>query len=536
MTAVTPGPDGRSPDDFTFTGAPPPSAKPRRTALFITIALIAVLAIGGGAFAIVRAMSGGGDQPADALPSTTAVYARVDIDPSIGQKLAALELLDGLDPEIRETLESTDLREEFFTSVTAGNPGLSGLDYEEDIAPWIGDRLGFGVIPSTDGAEPIVAVALQVTDEGAANDAIDTLVTNLGGAGSIDWFFSGDYVVFTEGQQAATVEAMVEEGTLADSENFQSDQDDLGDQGIASFWADMDVITQEFGDEAAEIAGGASPDAGGVVGMLASGASSPTGDVSAGRVAAAIRLGDNYVEVHGIANGHMEAIAGGDSPQVILDLPDDTFAAMSVEHGDQWVELFWNVFSEAAPDEAAQFQQEGEAEGFSLPGDAATLAGQSAVISAGPNLVDQIMGMNMGTGGGEAPDFAVRVSTEEANRAQELFTSLIGGDQATELPPEVPFRVDDSIYTIGGNQAYVDAVAGGGSLGDTDLFNNAVPGAEGADMIGFVNLTTVSEDLAQQSGDDPQITSVIRNLGAVGFSAEVDGTSTEFTLRLVGTD
>lgn len=529
MTAVPPGAYGHAPDDFSFTAPEQPARKPRRTALFVTIALIAVLAIGGGAFALARALSGGGDQPADALPADTVAYARLDIDPSLGQKISALDFLNGLSPETRDLLESTDIREEFFNEITGANPGLSGLDYQNDIEPWIGDRLGVGVIPNDGDQEPIVAIALQVTDETAANEAIETLVTNLGDAGDIDWFFHGDYVVFTEGPHAADVEGRVNNSTLADTDNFRADHDDLGDHGVASFWVDMDAVTSlaQVGNTADEL-DYAYPELGGLPGLLTSGAS---GEVSAGRMAAAIRLGDNYVEVHGIAHGHEASIEGGDSPLLITDLPDDTFIALGVEHGDQWVDMFWTLFGEIAPDELAEAQQQAAAEGVTLPEDLKVLAGQSAVVSVGPSVFDTFGGYGDHTQG---PEFAVQVSTQDTDRAQQLVALMLAGSPDGQLPPDVPLRIDGSTYTVGGQQSYVDAVATGGSLGDTDLFRGAVPNADGADVLGFVNLTTLSSQFADELSHDPETAAIVNELGAIGFSADVSGTETEFTLRLVG--
>lgn len=523
MTTATPGAQGY-PDDFAVHAPQQAPPKRKRTGLWITIAIVLVLAIGGGAFAVVRALSGGGDQPADALPAESVAYARLDIDPSLGQKVAALEFLDSLDPEVKEILESTDIREAFFDEITAGSPGLSGIDYENDIDPWLGDRLGVGVIPDPDSTEAIVAVALQVTDEDAADESIERLVSELGGAGSIDWFFHGDYAVFTEGPYAATVEAMVNEGTLADTDNFQSDHEQLGDQGVASFWADLDAIGEAAGlDNAASDISQDYPGATGMAGLLTG-----SDELNSGRLAAAVRLGDNHIEIHGVAHGHEEAIQGGDSPQVILDLPEDTFAALGVEHGDQWVDVFWTTFNEAAPDELAQIQQEAQADGIELPGDAKAIAGQSAAVAVGPSIIDYFYGTT------DQPDVAVKVSTEGIDRVDEIMSTVIAEEMGAGS--EFPYVVDGDTYTAGSNQAYVDAVSSGGSLGDSDLFRNAVPNADGADLIGYVDITALHDTAREHLSHDPDFLDIVTNMGALGFSAESNGTESEFTIRLVGTE
>src|SRR5690606_3200582 len=56
----------------------------------VALAVTAALVIGGGAWAVTRPLAGGGNRPASALPADTAAYVRLDIDPSLGQKIAAV--------------------------------------------------------------------------------------------------------------------------------------------------------------------------------------------------------------------------------------------------------------------------------------------------------------------------------------------------------------------------------------------------------------------------------------------------------------
>ena len=56
----------------------------------------AVLLIGGGAYAATQLMGSTGDQPDSVLPASAAVYVGVDVDPSVGQKVAAVRFFQGL--------------------------------------------------------------------------------------------------------------------------------------------------------------------------------------------------------------------------------------------------------------------------------------------------------------------------------------------------------------------------------------------------------------------------------------------------------
>ena len=51
------------------------------------------LVVGGGTAFAVTTLSGGGAQPDEVLPGNAIAYVRMDIDPSAGQKIAAVRLL-----------------------------------------------------------------------------------------------------------------------------------------------------------------------------------------------------------------------------------------------------------------------------------------------------------------------------------------------------------------------------------------------------------------------------------------------------------
>ena len=92
------GPDYGHPQQFE------PAPKKRRGKLIPLIAALAVLLVAGagGAFAYSR-LAGGGDQPATVLPSTAVAYARIDLDPSAGQKVNAIRFLMKF-PSVKEQM------------------------------------------------------------------------------------------------------------------------------------------------------------------------------------------------------------------------------------------------------------------------------------------------------------------------------------------------------------------------------------------------------------------------------------------------
>jgi len=153
----------------------------RRRLLVVGAAAAALVLIVGGGVLAFQVLSGGGPQPADAIPDDAIAYARIDLDPSAEQKVNAVRLLRSV-PEFEEetgiTSETDDLRRRLFEEALADSEGCSEVDYDNDIAPWIGDRAG----------------------------------------------------------------AAAEESPLSEDEAFGADMEALDGEGIASFWVDLDAV------------------------------------------------------------------------------------------------------------------------------------------------------------------------------------------------------------------------------------------------------------------------------------------------------
>src|SRR5262249_44681205 len=136
--------------------------------------------------------------------------------------------------------------------------GDCGLTYDDDFAPWLGTRLGVGVLPpENEGEDPVTIMALQVSDVDAAKKTItaaekcghDKLnqALNCAGSGSTGDFTSrddtgsdvglasvGDYLIVADTQEQADRYAQAADASsLADDAQFKADMDSLGDVGVA---------------------------------------------------------------------------------------------------------------------------------------------------------------------------------------------------------------------------------------------------------------------------------------------------------------
>ncbi len=513
---------------------PTPSGRPasgRRTGLLIGAGVVSAAVISVGAYAVMQPLGGGGDQPSDALPANTAAYLRLDINPTVGQKIAAVRFIEGLSPEVTETLQSSDIRKEVFEMLAAEDEAFSGLDYDADINPWLGDRLGMGVVPDGDD-EPMVAIALQVKDQDAAEAGLTKLQGMGGGEADVSWFFHNDYVVLTSAADGQALEAAVNEGTLAGSETFSDDMAALGDEGVMSGWMDAAALG-EYADTMSSAAPLQDLEE---ATSLDSSALSYLGmqnpfEGQEGRVAGAVLFAEDSIEIHGVTRGFSDqGIENTDSAQLVLDLPEDTAVAMGLEHGDQLVATTWEAAKKQFPNELAEAQAQAGEAGFELPGDLQTLVGQSMAVGVSSDIVTSAMS------GMEDPSqlpVAVRVQTDTA-KANGIIDELFEVAGVSQEERDMLVRSeDDGVLTLGFSQSYVDEVSQGGSLGGLSTFQNAVKDAEDADAVLYIDLNAF-EQFYLGLIEDPEVRGSVEKIAAVGASASMDEDGNgDWSLRIV---
>lgn len=481
-------------------------------------ALATAVVIGGGAYAATQLMGGGGDRPAAVLPGSAAAYMQVDLDPSAGEKVAAVRFFQGLDPEMRQRLTDGEWREWVWEQLEEEYGAAEDVDFATDIEPWLGDRAGVALLAPQDPetGEPVVAVALQVKDGDQALAFFDERVEN---DEEFAYYLESDYLVFSQTETLETVRSAAAAGTLVDDETFTSDMEDLGDQGIASFWVDAGQLD----DVTAGALNPAMPMTGTAMDM------EQTPQVE-GRMAATVRLTPDAIELHGVTRGAegMALATDNDAASLVDQLPADTAVALSLENGAAMVQSVWDFYAEQNPEELQRATEEAAQQGFVLPDDLKTVLGDSMAISVGPGIVDAFSSMSPTDSGVPALPLGYRVTTDTA-RLQELLNSNGVGAGVTVV------RDDDGTLTVGTDQSYVDGLAegSGATLGSSDLFTTAVPDADAAQSVLFVDVNPFEQYYLPEVTDE-NTRSALEKLGAVGISgtneSESDG---RFTLRLV---
>lgn len=497
------GGDGPIPSGVTLSEEARP--RPKRTGLLIG-GLAAVVALGGGGVFAATQLSGGGARPADVMPADTFAYFQVDIDPSAGQKVAAVRFLNKL-PQVRD-FESGDFRKKLWdlASQDADNDCVNKFDYDRDIAPWLGDRFGVGLRPGT-GDSPKVVAALQAKD----TDAAVKTITELTACGAeqdepIDVVAHDGYVLFTNKGDGQAVLDAVDQETLADSATFKGDMDALGEQGVVAAWVD---------------AAAAASKAGQLPGIVDS---RVLRDQAAGRIAAAIRFDPGYIEIAGIGRGIPNVTRTDTNGDELRTLPEDTVAALQLSGADRLIDAAWPRMKQAIDDEAAKNGQDDplpliEQElGIALPDDLKVLLGSSLTVA----VPDQDFSA-------DEPQVGAKAATSDASRADAVLgklEDLSGGEFRIER------RIDGDRLLVGTSADYVDRLAQGGKLGDSDGFTAAIGDTSDTALAAFVDLDRIEKLYLDEI--DGEARAVVEALKAVGLNTSIPGDGeVAFSLRVV---
>jgi len=486
-----------------------------------------VLGLVGGVTYGVGALSGGGSQPEGALPGGAFAFAKVDLDPSAGQKLDAFRFLRQF-PALEDRLGGDDLRKIVFEQVAEG-AGWDRVDFDSEIAPWMGQRVAVAAYPGRaagDGpAEPEVVVALAVTDvDGAraglaklaAAEARDTGET--GDPGRLGFVVDGDYALLAESQQVADRAARDAAGSTLDQDaDFSADLAEAGD-GVLTAWLDTAAMTKSLG--------AASMGMGMGMGML--GGAPGVIDGVTGRSTYVARFdGPDVFEVTGIVREAGTAGWASRPVRGLGELPTSSVLALGVADGDELVTRTFAAVRDAwasmpqgagAPSFDEMVTEAERGLGVELPEDAAALLG------------DNLVGALDGSGSNQV-EVGVRVSTPEIARAERVLDAVAkaSGDDV----PLVRRRVGEELV-VASTPEQAERLSGSGSLGERPGFAKALPDLDSAHLAVWVDLQGVVDALfggwGPSDGPDDNL-EPIEGLGMTVTSGD-DGPAT-FRVRLV---
>ncbi len=482
--------------------APQPTSSGKGRTIALVSGILAIVGLGAGGAWAWQQVGGGGAQPESVLPSTTIAFAKVDLDPAGGQKLDAIRFARKFPKAKEQVREDSDLREVIVKALQK-DKALGGVDFAKDVEPWLGKRIGFGLVPGKGAdSKPLPVVTLAVTDKEAARTSLPKLAKSLDGECQV----LDDYALCTEqgtGQLAAVVSA-AQKSPLSDNATFTKDMGDLGEDGIAAAWFDASKLSKAMG----------SLDSSGLMVL-------PTKANAAGHGAYALRFDGPHLELAGRVNGLSTEIAPGSTGSTGLTaLPKDTLAAVGVANAGEQLRTAWPgiekslksvVGEQQFADSLAQAQ---DAFGLTLPEDLFKALGTQLTLAFG----------GMGEGHGD-PQVAV---VTDGDRVVLQKLADLGGEQATGAPLTLKQAGNRSVLAL--SDGYADTVAGGSGLGGSATFKAALPDAAKAKFAAYADIAGLVAEFKDEAS--PEQTEDLAPLAAFGVTATGTGDHAEFRMRL----
>lgn len=563
-TSPPPGPDATVEQPAAPAAAPAAGGGNGKKIALGLGAVVAVAAVGGGAYAWTQ-LSGGGTQPHDVLPADTIAYVRLDLDPSASQKIDLFRLAKRV-PELSKELgiedEGDDLRKIVLQDALEG---CDDVDYAKDVEPWLGERIGLGVGPNLQDEEESLRIAVQVTDEKAAKAGIGKLFA-CGGDDFGIGFLDG-YAIVTPTQKSAdaAVEA-ASKSSLADDADFARDQDALDEQGVLSGWVDVkdglaavkdagldDALgaqasdLEKAADEASSVAFALSasptsltldavarqgekatkvPEVRGlgalpadtVVGLTVPGAGTvveENWDEIKSSLQDLLDLG-SVVGVPGLGSTASDPLAGsGQQPE----FDADAYAADPEGYEEEYLKQLQAQTatpSASGSDVDATIAEIEKNLDVSLPDDLVTLLGDAVSLYVGRDGLEDVASPQ---GPSDPSDVAVGLVTEgDEKKAADLAERLTASVQRL-TGIELATSTGDDAVSIATSPEVAKSLTKDGDLAGTDLFASVVPdGAQGGGL--FVDVGTILDAVAKADPgvEQDDVFTSLRNIAAVGFS------------------
>lgn len=543
MSSTTPPPTGPGgPEYLEQSGGDPAtptgSGGGRRNALIAGGAIAGLALVGGGVWAAMSFFATGA-QPAEALPAGTVGYASVDLDPSGGQKIEAFRMLQKF-PAIEKELDGFDADDDFLAKAFE-DADCEGLDYDDDIAPWLGYRFAVAAVDLGEDLPAPVGV-VQVDDAAAAEDGLAQLAECAGGDFG-GWAVEGDWAVVAETEDIAQqVVDATGEGTLADDDDYQQWTGEIGDAGVMNLYASPEagtvlagLVQQLGGGMLPGLPGGVPPLEGDPTAMDPASAPAVPEELTQTLedfqgMAATLRFADGALEFEvaaGTASEQQQLFSGDRGADVMATLPADTAAALGFGFSEGWLDAMVQQIADTsggqltADDVAAELEAQ---TGLTIE-EVESVFGDSAAIALSSDFDPETL---FSSADGSDVPIGAKVHGD-AGAIQDVLGTLAEsmGSDATILGNDA----EGDMVAIGPNPDYRGSLLEEGDLGDSDAFQNVVREADQASAVVFVNfdagdwLTTLAEgDAEAQQNLEP--------LEGLGFSTWSDDGTAHAVFRL----
>lgn len=356
-------------------------------------------------------------------------------------------------------------------------------------------------------ARPVVAV--QVRDVAAALGSLRGVTTSngstLGLAGAGEWLVVDD----TDAHAREVLDAATRV-PLADVPRYAADLDRLPGRGIATVWMDHARLADGLGQ-------GGEPSVTDSLRAAGLAVDDPSSEPfpAMGHGAATVRFAGDDLELVGSMQDldPAQALTGG---PVRVDAPVDAAGVLAISGTGELVTRLWTTLTLTYRMSPATERQVEQTTGLLLPEDLRILFGDQAqvVLAPGATPREPAVGLRVTT---RAGDVEARLAAAQA------FLTRSGA------PSPPPVLTDDgyALELLGRSEG----VTQGGDLSASTAFQDAVPDAAGAQLVGYMDLQRTATALGGTLSAEDRRT--VETLGAVGLSyTQTDRTTAEYRMRL----
>ena len=449
---------------------PPPPRKRRRLVGALIVAL-SILLVGGGGVAVAGGYLGwygGGKHPYDVMPAATAAYLQLDLNPSVAQKLSTWQFFSDV-PDVRDALAQgqPDPKRMLWKWLVSNWAVATDSNYDRDVKPWLGDRVGFGVMRNGDRTAWMTAI--QVTDEAKGVAQLRAWIA--ASQQAYDVTARDGYALITMTPDTSSVLVELERASLGEGGTFASDLASLGDPGVMAGWSDLGTAPRAFSP------GGGDQDL-------------------QGRVAFALRFTADTMSLDGLVIGSNVANGTGSIGAGELgNLPATTGAAIGVSGGAATLKLTWPHLGSEAGSWAEQAGLE-QADVEALLGRQLSVGIPAAVLS----------------GSSGDPAFGLRVVSDDVLRAQRSLRAVSSSFFQADV---VVDAVDGEVLTAATTRGYFEELtrAGSAKLSGSEVFTKAVPDHATATSAFFLDLRLAVRDGADMPQEYRPFFTALRGLG-----------------------
>jgi hypothetical protein len=482
-----------APDSYPWPplpAAPPPRRS--RAPLFITLAVVVFLLLGGVAFAGAWVWYGlGTTEPEEALPSSVSAFARVDLSPGLGQLIKLNNLAKKFPNAGQDAEEAIERSNRGLLDMW----GLEDLDYDVDVKPWFDNRFGVGLWDHGEAKE-CGLVALASKDDTKAGTALAKERKSKGKADFGFAMFNG-YAVLAqcrsnsqEAANAAVAAARTE--TLAQQEAFARAADSLPSGQAVLAWTDLGAL------------------AGDLRGLPAMRDLGSVADLLSGQLLVGAQATDSGVDVRFRFTSAEKAPVGPRDVTPIVDaLPSDSVVAGAYSLRGV------GPLGRAIEQQLALLDQSSSRDSQRV----------SAAIKAATSSVVSLSVTELGKDDPAMRITAMAASAADGGRIADLFNELKkSGATATSKRWKVHQDGAEVSVTTGGYSA------GSGALRDTALYREAIDGASGTTTgLLYLNIQRylAGADISADTKRD------LEPLKAAAVTAGYDGDDAVGLLRIV---